>query len=158
MAEPALPTPPLGIPSSWSSILLLPLMPSSRLGACLFNALAFTLAAGLVYWTLTSWTPLPTWLVIAATLLACLLLLTLWGWFLGPQGGPPVTKRDHRIMERRANYDTPGKRLLVSESFEAAALVTVQARAYRAPRGCQIPRPSSRPSATSQTPARVRRL
>ena len=70
------------------------------------------------------------WVVLA--LGSIWLLLTAWGYLLGPQGGPALTRRDHRILERRANYDTSRKGRMVLDSYEAAAQVTRDARRLKA--------------------------
>jgi len=103
----------------------------SRRAGCLLSYLGFAAAVLAVFAALTSWSSLPIWLIIAITLITAWLLLHVWGYLLGPQGEPPVTKRDHRILERRARYATPGKRRLLDESFELATKVVNDARTYR---------------------------
>ena len=71
---------------------------------------------------------MPVWAIVALCVVGGWLLLTVIGHFLGPQGGPAVTRRDSKILERRANYDTPRKRRMILDAYEAAALVTRDAR------------------------------
>lgn len=76
---------------------------------------------------------MPVWAIVALCVVGGWLLLTVIGYFLGPQGNQqPVTKRDHSILKRRANYQTPRKRMMILDAHRLAKETVIAARGFRA--------------------------
>lgn len=72
------------------------------------------------------------WLTIVLSALIVWLILTLWGYLLGPQGDRPITKRDDDVLNRRADDLTHTTRRRLTDSYQAAANITCEARRFKA--------------------------
>lgn len=95
----------------------------------------FMAVTGYVGYRLLTRLNMPPWLAIVISVAVIWLLFTIWGYFLGPQGGRPVTKRDYDILDRRTKYQTPRGRRMILDSYQAAALVVRDARRLKAEEG-----------------------
>lgn len=70
-----------------------------------------------------------TWQIVLGVVGAIFLVLMVFGYFVGPQGNQrAVTKRDQRIMDRRAVGDTPRQRQRVLDVYALARRAVEDAR------------------------------
>lgn len=69
-----------------------------------------------------------TWQLLLGIALAIFVLLMIAGYFLGPQGGPPITKRDQEILARRAAGTSPRQQRAVLDAYQLARNAVEDAR------------------------------